>query len=131
MKRPFIVTIISIVMFLAGLFQLLIGAVVLANRNDDQFLSDAEATSSEVTTLGIVLLVVGVVSVLVAIGLWGGSKFARALAALSALGQVATGVYTLVQLDSSHRASGIGMIAGSLIVLYLLFGTDKAKRFFA
>lgn len=131
MKRPVIVTVISIVMILAGLFQLLIGAVLLANRNDEQFLSDTKATSSEVTALAVGLLVVGVVSLLVAIGLWNGSRIARALAALSAIGQISTGVYTLVQLDSSHRASGIGMIAGSSILLYLLFGTEKAKRFFA
>lgn len=131
MKRPFIVTIMSIVMFLAGLFQLLIGVVAIVNRNDDQFLADAQATSSEVTSLGVALLVVGVVSLLVAVGLWQGSRIARAAAALAAVGQIATGIYTLVQLDSSEQSTGIGMIIGSLVLLYLLFGTDKAKEFFA
>lgn len=131
MKRPFVVTIMSIVMFLAGLFQLLIGVVAIVNRNDDQFLADAQATSSEVTSLGVALLVVGVVSLLVAVGLWQGSRIARAAAALTAVGQIATGIYTLVQLDSSEQSTGIGMIIGSLVLLYLLFGTDKAKEFFA
>jgi len=131
MRRPFIVTIISILMFVIGLFNLLIGAVVLVDRNDDQFLADADATTSQVTTLGAVLVVVGLLSILVSTGLWTGSRLARAAAALVALGQISTGVYTLVALDSDERSSGIGMIVGSLILLYLLFGTDKAKKFFA
>jgi len=131
MRRPFIVTIISILMFVIGLFNLLIGAVVLVDRNDDQFLADADATTSQVTGLGIVLVVVGLLSILVSTGLWTGSRLARAAAALVALGQISTGVYTLVALDSDERSSGIGMIVGSLILLYLLFGTDKAKKFFA
>jgi len=131
MRRPFIVTIISILMFVIGLFNLLIGAVVLVDRNDDQFLADADATTSQVTGLGIVLVVVGLLSILVSTGLWSGSRLARAAAALVALGQISTGVYTLVALDSDERSSGIGMVVGSLILLYLLFGTDKAKKFFA
>ena len=131
MKRPIIVTILSVLMFLAGLFQVLISAFALANRNDDQFLTDARVTTSEVTSLGVALLVVGAVSLLVAIGLWQGSKLARAAAALTALGQIATGIYTIVQLDSSERSTGIGMIIGSVVLLYLLFGTEKAKQFFA
>ena len=131
MRRPFIVTIISILMFVIGLFNLLIGAVVLVDRNDDQFLADADATTSQITTLGAVLVVVGLLSILVSTGLWTGSRLARAAAALVALGQISTGVYTLVALDSDERSSGIGMIVGSLILLYLLFGTDKAKKFFA
>ncbi len=131
MKRPIIVTILSIITFLTGLFQVLIGAAAFAQRNDDEFLAEAAATTSEVTSLAAVLLIVGTVSILVAFGLWNGSKIARLLAAVVALGQIATGIYTIVQLDSSERATGIGMIAGSALMLYLLFGTEKAKRFFA
>ena len=131
MKRPIAVTILSIVMFLTGLLQLLIGGVAIAQRNDDQFLADAQASTSEVTSLGLALLIVGAVSLLVAIGLWQASRIARVVAALTAVGQIATGIYTIVQLDSSEQSTGIGMIIGSVILLYLLFGTDKAKEFFA
>ena len=131
MRRPLIVTIISILSFLSGLFQIAIGAVLLANRNDQSFLDEARASTSEVTNLGVVLLVIGLLTLLVAIGLWTGSRFARALAGLVAAGQIVGGVYTIVKLDSSEQATGIGMILGSVLLLYFLFGTEKAKRFFA
>ncbi len=41
------------------------------------------------------------------------------------------GIYALVSLDTSHRASAISSIVGSLLFLYFLFGTEKAKQFFA
>jgi uncharacterized membrane protein (DUF2068 family) len=130
MRRPLLVTIISILSFLWGLFQIAIAAALLAKRNDQAFLDDARATTSEVTTLAIVMLVIGLLMLLVSIGLWTGSRFARALTALVALGQIIGGIYTIIKLDSSEQATGIGMILGSVVLLYFLFGTEKAKRFF-
>ena len=131
MKRPFLVTIISIVMIVVGLFQAIIGATVLAERNDATFLADADVTSSQATGFGIALLVIGVLSVLLAIGLLRGSRIARALIGLVEVAQIASGIYALVKLDSSRQASAVGTIIGALIVLYFLFGTEKAKHFFA
>ena len=131
MKRPFHVTVTAALLVLVGALQVLIGSVALAKRNDAEFLSDADTTSSQATALGIVLLVVGVLSVVLGGALARGSRVARGLVGIILLGQVATGVYTVVQLDSSHRSSGIGMIVGSLIGLYMLFGTEQSRRFFA
>ena len=70
-------------------------------------------------------------AVLLAFALLNGSRFARGLIGLLELVQIAAGVYVLVKLDSNHQAAAIGQIVGALIVLYFLFGTDKAKSFFA
>jgi hypothetical protein len=80
MKRPIVVTILSIVVFLAGLFQALIGGISLAGHNDEQFLADAQASTSEVTGLDTAPLLVGAVSLLVAGGPWQAGR-------ISALGQ--------------------------------------------
>ena len=69
MKRPFLVTVISIVMIVIGLAQMGIGITVLVERNDDTFLTDADMTSSQATGFGIALLVIGTLSVLLAFGL--------------------------------------------------------------
>jgi hypothetical protein len=131
MKRPVLVTIIGVLMVLAGIAQLAIGGVVLAKRNDATFLADANVTSSTATGVAIGLLVVGAFSVLLAFGLFKGSRLSRDLIGLLEVAQIAVGVYTLVSLDSSHRGTGIGNIVGALVVLYFLFGTDKAKHYFA
>lgn len=131
MRRPFLVTIISLFMIVTGALQVLFGVVFLANREDEAFLNDAEITTADLTRLAVVLIVVGVVSVLLAFSLLRGSRVARALVALVELAQIAAGIYTIAELDSGHRASGFGAIVGALIVLYFLFGTQKAKAFFA
>jgi hypothetical protein len=131
MKRPFLVTVISIVMIVVGLFQAVIGITVLVERNDETFLADADVTSSQATGFGIALLVIGALSVLLAFGLLRGSRLSRALIGLVEVSQIASGIYALINLDSTRQASAIGMIVGALIVLYYLFGTDKAKAFFA
>lgn len=131
MRRPFLVTIISLLMIVTGALQVLFGVVFLANRDDQAFLNDAEITTADLTRLAVVLLVVGAVSVLLAFSLLRGSRVARALVALVELAQIAGGIYTIAELDSGHRASGIGAIVGAVLVLYFLFGTQKAKAFFA
>jgi hypothetical protein len=131
MKRPFLVTVISMVMIVVGAFQALIGITVLVERNDATFLADADITSSQATGFGISLLVIGVLSIVLAFGLLSGSRIARALIGLVEVAQIASGVYALIKLDSTRQASAIGTIIGGIIVLYFLFGTDKAKHFFA
>ncbi len=130
MKRPFLVTIISIVMIVVGAFQAIIGLTVLIDRNDATFLADSGITSSQATGFGIALLVIGSLSMFLAFGLLNGSRIARALIGLVEAAQIASGIYALVKLDSARQASAVGTIVGALVVLYFLFGTDKAKEFF-
>jgi hypothetical protein len=130
-RRPVLVTLISFLLILTGVLQVLFGVVFFANRNDQNFLQDAGVDSSELTNLGVLLVIIGAVSVFLAFSLLRGSRVARALVALVMLCQIAGGIYTLVELDSGHRASGLGAIVGAVIVLYFLFGTQKARAFFA
>ena len=131
MKRPFLVTIIGIVMILVGLLQSGAGILLLSQRNDATVLADANATTNELTSIAVTLLVIGAISVLIAFALLNGSRLARGMIGVLELVQIAAGVYVLVTLDSNHQAAAFGQIAGALIVLYFLFGTEKAKSFFA
>jgi len=130
-RRPVLVTLISLLLILTGVLQVLFGVIFVANRNDPNFLQDAGVDSSELTNLGVFLVIGGVVSVLLAFSLLRGSRVARAFVALVMLCQIAGGFYTLTALDSGHRASGLGAIVGAVIVLSFLFGTQKARAFFA
>ena len=131
MRRPVLVTLISFLLILTGVFQVLFGVVFFANRNDQDFLQDAGVDSSELTNLGVVLVIIGALSVFLAFSLLRGSRVARALVALVMIAQIAGGIYTLAELDSGHRASGLGAMIGAVVVLYFLFGTPKARAFFA
>jgi hypothetical protein len=130
-RRPVLVTLISVLLILTGVFQVLFGVIFFANRNDENFLRDAGVDSSALTNLGILLAIVGAVSVFLAFSLLRGSRVARAFVALAMLCQIAGGMYTLTVLDSGHRASGLGTVLAAVTVLYFLFGTQKARAFFA
>ena len=131
MKRPVLVTVIGIIMIVVGLLQFGAGILLVSQRNDATVLADANATTSELTSIAAALLVIGALSVLLAFGLLNGSRVARGLIGLLELAQIVGGIYILVNLDNTNQASGIGQIAGGLIVLYFLFGTEKAKSYFA
>jgi hypothetical protein len=131
MKRPVVVTIIGILAVLTGIAQVGFGALILGLRDDAKFLADAEITTNKATYFAIALMAIGVLTVVFAIGLLKGSRLSRALIGLAELGSMAGGIYAVAALDSARRSAGIGSIAGAVVVLYFLFGTEKSKAFFA
>ncbi len=130
MKRPLLVTIIGIILMIAGVGQIAFGGLLLSQRNDAELLTEADITSSQALAIGLVTLVLGVLSIVFALGLFRGSRIARLFVGVLEIGQIIAATITIATLDSSRRASAIGSVVSALIVLYFLFGTDKAKRFF-
>lgn len=131
MKRPVLVTIIGVIGVVSGVAQTVFGALLLGLRNDQTFLADAGIESGTAVAIAIACMVVGVLSVLFSIGLLKGSRVARGLLGVSQAAQVGISIYSLATLDASRRPAAVGTIVTALIVLYFLFGTDKAKAFFA
>ena len=107
------------------------GGLLLAVRNDAKVLADNDVTTGQVTGLGIGFIVLGVLAILLAVGLLKGSRISRDLIALVQLAHIAGGIYVAAKLSSDQRSSAIGGIGASVVVLFFLFGTDKAKAFFA
>jgi len=130
-QRPFLVTIIGIVMVVVGVLQVALGAVSFVNRHDAKFLADAGKSSDFVSGWGIALIILGALSFILGLALLKGSNFARMLVGIFEVLQIAGGIYLLTGGHSSQKSSAVGTIVGAVIVLYFLFGTQKAKEFFA
>jgi len=130
-RRPLLVLVAGVVLVVVGVLQLAVGAALLLGRDDVAFQLDAGLSSSTLTSLGLALVVLGAVSVLLAGGVLRGSRLARVAAGVVEVAQVVTGTYTLVALESSHRSSGLWGVVGGVAVLYGLFGTERARAFFA
>ncbi len=131
MKRPVLVTVIGVLAVLGGIAQVVFGAVLFGLRNDASFLHDTSLTTDQVPPMAIASMIIGVLTVVFAIGLLKGSRVSRTVVGLMELLQIGAGVYAITTLDSSHRASAVGSIIGAVVVLYFLFGTQKSKQFFA
>ena len=131
-KRPFIISLIGIIMYLQALLMVGFGILFIAVRNSDEVLGSTDISSGGALTLGIVLAVMGVVVFLVARGLRHGSLAARNLIAFVELLGIAGAVYAIVtHAAGASIASMSGTILGALIVLWILFGHDASKRYFA
>jgi hypothetical protein len=131
-KRPFVVGLMGIIMYLQALLMVVFGALFVATRNNDEVLGSADISSSTALVLGVVLVVMGVLIFLVARGLRHGSRAARNLIAFVELLGIAGAVYAIVtHAAGASFASGAGTIVGALIVLWILFGHEASKRFFA
>ena len=75
-------------------------------------------------------VVVGALVALFAILLLRGNRFGRAILGLSLLGDVVSGAYSSVALEDTVRLIGVAQIVGAVLALYLLYGTEKAQRYF-
>jgi len=131
MKRPLIITVMGVVLVLSSIIQIGLGILVLDKRGDTAFLEDAKVSEGHAMWVAIALLVLGVIALALAIGLFKGSRVVRNFIGLGQLAQIAGGIYGAATLSGDDRPTAIGSVGGAVVVLYMLFGTEKAKAYFS
>ncbi|MET0813083.1 MAG: hypothetical protein ABWY03_08510 [Microbacterium sp.] len=112
-SRPFGVTLVAIIAWITGALQIITGIIALFGGN---------------LTLGIVAIVVGVITILVSLGLFGGSNGARIIVTIVFLLNIGGSIY-LIFAHPNQVWSAIGSIILPLIGLILLY-TSRANAFF-
>ncbi len=131
-RRPFGVTLVALLALLIGTFDVCVGIYLLLNRNSLTFQLDLGMTTSAILSTGAVYLVVGAITLMLSIGLFGGSRLSRAVIALLCVIRLALAVYVVIvspSMNSRTSAAVSGLI--SILLLLLLFGGARTKRFFA
>lgn len=129
--RPIGVTVIVVLLWIQGIIAIAGGIVLLIERNNATVLDQIDYTSNELRWAAIGSIVFGAITVLVAWGLGGGSRFMRFLVALVSILHVVGGVYVATDWEGSARTSGIVQAAIGLAILYILYGTRSSQEFFA
>lgn len=130
--RPIYVTVMGWLATAVGFLQLAFGVLIVAKHNDVDFLSEVEGlTAQKALVAGISSIAMGALAVMLSQALLHGSRIARDLIGLVQVSQVGFGIYTIVALDAKYHAGAYGGIGGAVVVLYFLFGNDKARAFFA
>lgn len=132
-RRPFGVTIVVLLTWLSALGDFVAGAVLLGGAGSHSMRHDLGLTETEMRWSGGAAIVLGLVTVMVALGLGRGARWARFLVAVLMLTHIVGAVWAITQLDwDEQRSSGlsaVGQIVVSLLILMLLFGR-KGDRFF-
>ena len=112
-RRPFGVTLVAVLAWISGALQIVLGFFVLL---------------SHVPWLGLASMVIGVITILVSFGLFGGRNGARLLMAIVFVANIASAIYLLAaHPDQVWSAVADGVVP--LLGLVLLF-SPKANRFF-
>ena len=112
-RRPFGVTLVAIIAWLTGALQIIAGVLLLIGGE---------------ITFGIVAMLIGFVTILVSLGLFGGSNGARILPAVVFVLNIAGSVYLMIT-GPAQLWSAVGSAVLPLIGLLLLF-TSRANSFF-
>lgn len=131
MKRPLSVSLIGLLLVFVGVLQVVVGAMVLVRHDRLDFLNYADISAEGAKAIGIIFIVVGVVAVLLAAGLLRGSRFVRWVIGLHQAIQLGVAIDSAIQLDEQRRIPSLVTAASAALVLWLLFGTRRAREFFA
>jgi uncharacterized membrane protein YidH (DUF202 family) len=125
--------VISLLTLVGAVGLLSVGALTVMRRHDESFLHTVtnggrDITPGAATAIGAVMVILGVAVLALAIALFRGSKVARVIVAIFMLGNLATGVYTLVRLSGVERVSGIGQVVLSALALLVLARSGDRAR---
>lgn len=112
-RRPFGVTLVAIIAWLTGALQIIAGVLLMIGGG---------------IASGIVAMLIGFITILVSLGLFGGSNVARILTAAVFVLNIAGSIYLMIT-EPSQLWSAIGSALLPLIGLILLF-TSRANSFF-
>jgi hypothetical protein len=123
-QRPMGVSLLSILVIIAGALDVLAGILSISMRGDSDLLVELKGTQGEVTGLGTGLIILGVIAIVVGLMLWRGSAFARILVGVIALVRLVGAVWVFASFDRAQWYEGIGsLVIYALVAGYLLFGT--------
>lgn len=112
-SRPFGVTLVAIIAWITGALQIISGVLWLFSGD---------------LTVGVTAMIIGFITILVSLGLFGGSNFARILTAIVFLLNIAGSVYVMFAFPG-QLWSAVGATILPLIGLLLLF-SSRANAFF-
>ena len=128
--RPGGITLIMVLAVISAIFSIIGGIWIILDREDHRLLNQSSLTENGLLGAGIVAIVIGVIYLLVALALGRGSRGARLVFGIFAVLNLAGGLYALVALHGEQQWSGAFQSAIAIIVLYLLYGSERDREYF-
>ena len=129
-RAPFGVRFLSILLYVGAILDVIGGIVLITQRNDSDLLDAIDATSSDVTTYGVVAIVMGVIVFLIASALRSGANWARLLVGLIAILRLVGLIWVTVGYHRVHWYDSLAPTVIYLLVAGYLFFDDDAKAYY-
>ena len=129
LRRPGGITFVVVLAYLAFIFQILTGVLVIIGSDEVQRQLRSGMTENELLAAGIIMCVIGVIGILLTGALARGSDIVRVLFTIWIVFQIAAGLFATTGLDGFQRGAGVLPLVFGIVILYLLFNRS-AQDFF-
>ena len=130
-RPPVLLSIITILMIIAGILAIVGGIAVIALRNNDDFVREVNESSGTITSIGIGAIISGLISVVLAMALRRGSRVARAIVLIYEVLHIIGAIVAIIRLDhSTYLSASIVSILLAVVIIWYLDGTRGAREFF-
>jgi hypothetical protein len=128
--RPGGITLLMILGVINGIASIVAGILLVLDKDDAKLLELTNMSENQHTTAGVVAIAFGVLAILLALALGGGSNIVRWLFGIVAMFNAAYGVWGLFALHGEQQLSAGFQLVFSVIVLWILFGSQRSEEFF-
>ena len=129
--RPGAVTVVVVVMYIQGVFQILAGLFAFIERNDVALRAHYDASSGTIAAFWITIIIIGVIVLLLASALGRGSNFVRLFIGIVSAINLGVAVWGLIAFEGTARANSLWQALISGLTVYLLFGRPDSQAYFA
>ncbi len=130
-SRPGGVTLLMVLGVINGIIGIGAGLFLMLDNNDAELQELTNMTSSQLSGAGIGNIVVGAILLVAALALGGGSSLIRWVYGIITMFSVAFGIWGLFALHGEQQLTAAFTTAFSLIILWILFGSERTDQFFA
>ena len=128
--RPAAITAVAVLVGLQALLLVGFGAYLIAGDGDREIARMIEVSRGDVGVVGAVLVALGAIPALIAVGLFHGRDLARSLLAVVITLQLAPSVYALVAVQDTRVGSLVTVVL-AVSVLWLLYGAPASEEYFS
>jgi hypothetical protein len=128
--RPWYLTLIGVLGVIQGVITVIAGIALAVENDDRDLLRHTDVSSDAILATGIAAVILGAITILVAIGLLRGSNVARLVLGVLELLHLGGGIYVLLAHDGVQRWDGLWVIILSLLILWIIFGSERSQAFF-
>jgi hypothetical protein len=130
-SRPGGVTLLMVLGVIQGLITFLAGLFLAVESDNATLREEAQMTSDGLMAAGIGIMVGGGVVLLLALALGRGSQFVRWLYGIVTMVNVSFATWGVFSLHAEQRMTSVFSLVFGLVILWILFGSERTDRFFA
>lgn len=130
-SRPGGVTLLVVLGLIQGVASLIGGLVLVLDKSDANLQATSAMSENQLVGSGIGLLIVGGIMIALSLALRNGSNIVRWLFGIVTMLNVAYGIWGIFALHGEQQMTAAFTTVFGLIILWILFGSERSDEFFA